>query len=255
MTTNTTEAPKTRRLVPRRDKKVTGLPEAGLAIIVGHPKSGKTTFAAAFPDSYVLELEAGGGDHASGRIEDITNLEDFRQALAAVLNDQSIKTVVIDTVDVLVEYLCDEIAGTRGLSKITERKAGVDGFEMWGELGERVDAMIDVFKKCGKMVILLAHCREPKLDDKNQLITPAGINVPGKTGSKLAAAADMIGNTYKKQVGAATEYYLTFQGGPLGLWGSRIEEVNDKTVRLPKDNPYAAFAGLFGETKPKGGKK
>jgi hypothetical protein len=244
-----------RKLVAPRGKKSVGLPSSGMLLLVGHPKSGKTTLAAAFPDSYVLELEQGGGDHVAGRIDDIANLEDFRSAFEAALADESIRTIVVDTIDVLTEWLCDEIAGARGLSKITERKPGVDGFEMWGEMSERIDGFIKAIKSSGKMFILLAHCREPKLDDKNQLITPAGINAPGKAGSKLAAAADMIGYTYKKQVGAATEYNLTFQGGPLGLWGSRIEEVNDKTVRLGKDNPYASFAALFGTNGNGNGKK
>ena len=33
--------------------------------------------------------------------------------------------------------------------------------------------------------------------------------------------------------------------GPLGNWGSRIDELNDKTLRLPKADPYSAFAAAF----------
>ena len=46
-------------------------------------------------------------------------------------------------------------------------------------------------------------------------------------------------------MGRGTEYFLTFQGGPLGNWGSRIDELNDKTLRLPKADPYSAFAAAF----------
>ena len=64
------------KLVPMRPKLKSGLPTEGLAILVGQPKSGKTTFAASFPDSYVLELEPGGGDRVAG-----DGIYDFKEPL------------------------------------------------------------------------------------------------------------------------------------------------------------------------------
>lgn len=249
MTTATAETAKPASiLVASRGKKVTGKPTSGIFTLVGLPKSAKSTLAASFPDSYVFMLEKNGGDRLSGRIHDINTLAEFRDAYRAVLAEPSIKTIVIDTIDVLSEWFADEIAQSRGMGSITERKAGVDGFELWGEYAKRFEALIASLKTCGKLAIVVAHCKDPKLDEKNSVLIPAGINIYGKASALLAAESDLIGYAYKKQVGAGTEYYLTFQGGPLGIWGSRVDEVNDKTVRLDRRDPHGSFAALFGET-------
>ncbi|OGS32962.1 MAG: hypothetical protein A2218_10270 [Elusimicrobia bacterium RIFOXYA2_FULL_53_38] len=246
------------QLVPPRAKLKSGQPSEGLMVVVGQPKSGKTTFSASFPGSYVLELEPGGGDRISGRIHDLTNVVEFKEALKAALKDPSIKVVVIDSLDVLSNWMEDEVAKARGLESITERKAGVDGFELWGEYRTRVEGLVAYLKASKKLIILIAHCREAKLDAAGNLVSPAGLNVPGKAGSYIAAQADMIGYAYKKPLGSGTAYFVTFQGGPLGMWGSRIDELNDKTLQLPRENPYSAFEAVFKSepvTKATGGKK
>ena len=236
-------------LVKSRTAPKTGLPTEGLFILVGHPKSGKTTLAASFPDSYVLELEEGGGDRVNGRIHDIDNLNDFRLALAAAISEPSIKTVVIDSIDVMSDWLEDEIAKQHGLDTISQRKEGVNSFAVWDDFKKRIEGMVDYFKKSGKLIILIAHCRAPKTDDNGAVVTPAGINVPGKAGGFLAAQADMIGFSYKKALGSGTAFFLTFRGGPLGMWGSRVAELENQVLTLDRKNPYAAFAAVFAKGK------
>ena len=242
-------------LVQPRAKVRIGMPTEGIMIFVGQPKSGKTATAASFPNSYVLELEPGGGDRVAGRIHDIKQLAEFRDVLKAVVNEPSIKTIVIDSVDVLSDWMEDEIARSRGLETISERKQGVDGFELWGEYRRRVESLVGFLKNSKKLIVLIAHCKEPKLDAGGNLVSPAGINMPGKAGSFLAAQADIIGYVYKKPLGSGTAYFVTFQGGPLGTWGSRVDELNDKTLQLPRENPYSAFEAVFkNESKQPGGK-
>lgn len=233
------------QLVPPRPKLKTGQPAEGLMILVGQPKSGKTTFAASFEGAYVLELEPGGGDRVAGRIHDVSEINSFREALKAAVKEPSIKVLVVDSLDVLSDLMEEEIAKARGLESITERKQGVDGFELWAEYRKRVEALVAYLKASKKLVILIAHCKEPKLDANNNLVSPAGINMPGKAGAFIAAQADMIGYAYKKPLGSGTAYYVTFQGGPLGMWGSRVDELNDKTLLIPRDNPYSAFQAVF----------
>ncbi|MBI4676118.1 MAG: AAA family ATPase [Elusimicrobia bacterium] len=238
------------QLVAPRPRRKTGLPTEGLAILVGQPKSGKTTFGASFEGAYVLECELGGGDRVAGRIHDIANVAEFRETLKAVMREPAIKTVVIDSLDVLSDWLEDEIARARGLDSITERKQGVDGFELWGEYRKRIEALVAYLKASRKLVILIAHCKEPKLDSGGNLVSPAGINMPGKAGAFIAAQADMIGYCFKKPLGSGTAYFVTFQGGPLGTWGSRVDELNDKTLQLPRENPYSAFEAVFKAEAP-----
>lgn len=232
-------------LVGMRGKLKNGIPTEGLMIVVGNPKSGKTTFSASFPDSYVLELEPGGGDRVGGRIHDVKNLAEFREVFKAVVAEPKIKTVVVDTIDQLNCWYEDEVAQKFNLSNITERKAGVDGFQVWGEHRTKIETLVGFLKACGKLVILTAHCREAKTDDSGNIVTPMGINMPGKSGGYLAAQADIIGYAYKKQLGSGTKYFLSFQGGPLGTWGSRVDELNDKVLELPRNSPYSAFEAVF----------
>ena len=261
MTTATAEPPVASLLVESRPVIKKGVPTDGLMILVGHTKSGKTVFSASFPNSYVLELEKGRGDRVPGRIHDIAmgadragvnGLDLLRQVLPQVLGNPDIKTVVIDTVDVLIEWISDEIARSKGLSSISERKAGVNGYELWGELFKRVEGMTDYLKSSGKLIILTAHCKAPEKDGEGTVIVPAGLNVPGKSGPYLASQADVIGYTYKKPMGSTTKYFVSFQGGPLAIWGTSIEEIADKTVELDKASPYRSFAAEFGvkESEP-----
>lgn len=222
-----------------------GLPKDGIFILVGLPKSGKTTLAASWPESYVLELEPGGGDRIDGRIHDIRNLQEFRDTLKLAIAEPSIKTIVIDSIDVLSDWIEDEVAHIAGLSSITERKAGVDGWGLWSDLRKRMEALVSYLKSSRKFIILIAHTKDPKLDANGSIIIPAGINVSGKGASVIAANADAIGNCFKRQIGSTTKYFLSFQGGSLGIWGSRIPELEDKTIELPRKNQYLAFAALF----------
>lgn len=232
-------------LIARRTAPKKGLPTDGLMILVGLPKSGKSTLAASWPDSYVLELEPGGGDRIDGRIHDIRSLEEFREALKLAVDNPSVKTVVIDSIDVLSDWFEEEIARKAGLSSMTERKAGVDGWALWGDLRRKIESLVNYLKASGKFTILIAHTKDPKLDGSGSIVIPAGINVSGKGAGAIAANADAIGNCFKRQIGPTTKYFLSFQGGSLGIWGSRIPELEDKTIELPRENPYSAFAGIF----------
>jgi hypothetical protein len=186
-------------------------------------------------------LERGGGDRVDGRIHDIADLEEFRKVLPMAAKDKDTQILVIDTIDQLSAWMEDEIAAKYGLESITERKQGVDSWSVWSDYRQRVENLTTYLRSTNKLVVLLAHCREPKTDATGNVITPRGINMPGKSGSFLAAQADAIGYTFKKEINGTTKHYITFRGGPLGDFGSRIDELNDKQIELPKENAWAAI--------------
>ena len=232
-------------LVKNRTAPKSGIPTSGLGILVGYPKGGKTTLAASFPDSYVLELEPGGGDRVDGRIHDIKTLAELRKLLPLLMKESKIKTIVIDTVDVLSGWMENEIAAEVGMEAITDCKEGVNGFELWGKFKTRMEKLTTYLKGSGKLVLLIAHTRDAKTNEDGQVISPAGINVPGKSGAFIAAQADFIGFVAKKEVGSGLVYTVSFRGGPLNQWGSRIKEINGKTIILSEKNPYQSFADAF----------
>ena len=241
-----TEAMSDFKLAPPRTAVKKGMPSEGLWLFAGLPKSGKTTLASSIPNSVILELERGGADRVSGWVQEIPNLDTFRKALVASIKEPQVKTIVIDTLDVLMDWVEDDIAAKHGLATMSERKEGVNGFEVWGELRTRTTNLVAMLKGCGKLVILLAHYKDPKLDADGKVVITQAINAPGKIGSYICGQADAIGNCFKRPMGSSTQYVISFQGGHgLGTFGSRIQELEDKLIVLPKSNPWSAIEAVF----------
>lgn len=240
------------KLAPPRGKLKTGIPTDGTLVFAGLPKGGKTSLACSVPGCVVLELERGGADRLDGWIQDIANLEQFRAAMKSAAEDTTVKAIAIDSLDVLSDWLEVEVANQYGLESISERKEGVNGFEVWKELRARFEGLMGYLRDSGKLAILIAHSKEPKIDADGKVVTPAGIAIPGKIGGYIAAQADAIGHCYKRQVGSSTQYFVSFQGGPLGTWGSRIAELEDKTIALPRAGQWAALTAACqqGVVKP-----
>lgn len=231
--------------VEYREKKKSGMLTDGLFVLAGDEKSGKTSFMASFPDSYNLIIDKGGADRLNGRFHEINDLSTFRKAFKWAMQEPSIKTVGIDTLTGLCDFFEDEVANNHGLSSITERKPGIDGFELWGEYNDKIDALISYIKESSKLVIASAHLKPAALDNNGNITAPAGLDLYPKASRIVGTKADVIGQCYKKQLASGAEYYLTFKGSLAGKLGSRVDELNDREIKLPKNNPYSAFEALF----------
>lgn len=240
------------KLAPPRGVLKKGVPTDGVWLVAGLPKNGKTTLAASIAGGVVLEMEKGGADRVPGWVQEIPDMNTFRQAFVAACQDQNVKAIVVDTLDVIIDNLQAEVAAKFGLETMSERKEGVNGFAVWDFLHEKVAAMVKAFKECGKLVVLLAHFKEPRLDSEGKLVITNSINAPGKIGGYICSHADVIGICSKKRVGDKTQYVIKFHGeGIIGAFGSRIPELEDKTIVLPKASQWAAIEAAF---KPENGK-
>lgn len=234
------------KLAPPRTAIKTGMPTDGMWLFAGLPKAGKTSLAASIPDAVLLELENHGADRVDGWVQEIPDLPTFRQAVMAAIKEPTVKVIVIDTLDVLIDWIEDDVAAQFGLENMNERKEGTNGFAVWGELRKRVNGLVGMFKGCGKLVVLLAHFKEPKLDNEGRLVVTQNINAPGKIGSYICAQADAIGNCFKTPLGQSTQYVASFQGGGVtGTFGSRIAELEDKRIVLPKGKQWEAIQAAF----------
>lgn len=231
--------------VEYREKLKSGMITDGLMVIAGDEKTGKTSLLASFPDSYILVVDRGGSDRLSGRFHDISDLKTFRAAFKWAMSNPEIKTVGIDTITGLSDLFEKEVADSHGLKSITERKPGVDGYELWDEYYSKIDGFVEYVKSSGKLVVVSAHLKPPALDNNGNVTIPAGLDLYPKAQRIIGTKADVIGQTFKKQLAGGTEYYLTFKGSVAGKLGSRVDELNDKEVKLPKANPYSAFESLF----------
>ena len=237
---------------PRTAAKVTGMPTSGVFLVVGHPKSGKTWFASSAPDSIVIELEEKGADRVSwGRIQEINAsapdaLGQFAEIMELVMQDDSIKTVTIDSIDQWAKMVQEDIAKTAGIEYFGKPKAGVDGFALWSDFANRIHVMIDALKNSGKLVILIAHCKPPEKDDQGRVVTPAGINVQGKGAAYIAAQAEIIGFVGVRVVTNKAQHYITFRSSSdLAIWRSRVDELHEKEIVLDKTNPWKSLENAF----------
>lgn len=232
---------------PPRGVLKTGFPNEGYWLVTGLAKAGKTSFIASIPGAYILELEDGGADRVSGWIQDVPDLNTFRYALNHGFTNPDVKVIVVDTLDLVLKYLGLESAQKFGLENLSEKKEGVNGFAVWDDLFGKVDRMTEKFKKCGKLVILVAHFKEPKLDSDGKLVISQSIDAPSsKISSHICAHADVIGVASKKRIGEKSQYSLRFHGdGVVGAYGSRVPELEDKTVVLPRTGQWAAIRALF----------
>lgn len=241
---------------PPRGVRKTGIPTDGYWVVAGLPKGGKTSLAGNIPGAYIIELEKGGADRISGWIQDVGSMTEFREALACGFENPEAKIIVIDTLDVVLRYLSKESAKKFGLENISEKKEGVNGFAVWEDLLATVEKMTEAFKDCGKLVILLAHFKEPKMDD-GKLVVTQSIEAPSsRISSHVCSHADAIGVCAKKRIGDKSRYEIRFHGdGVVGAYGSRIPELEDKTVVLPKGGQWAAIMELFNAPAAENGMK
>lgn len=241
----------------RTSPKATGMPKSGLFLVVGHPKSGKTWFASSAPGSVVVELEEGGADRVAwGRIQEIhptdtDALDQFNEVMSAVMADDSVRTVVVDSIDQWAKMIQDDIAQAAGVEFLGKSKPGVDSRALWGEFAQRIHAVTDALKSSGKLVVLIAHCKPPEKDDQGRVVTPAGINISGKGGSYIAAQAEMIGFVGVRVLAGKAQHYITFKSASdLAIWRSRVDELHEKEIVLDKADPWGSFAAAFGPAVP-----
>ncbi len=231
----------------RKNPKVTGIPTKGIFLVVGDTKCGKTTFAASFPDSIVVEMEKGRADRLSNaRVQEVNSLEEFGQAMELIMAEDSIKTVVIDSVDSLAGWMAEDIAKAAGIAFLGKVQKGVDNQALWGEFGVNVRAMVDWWKTSDKLFILVAHRRPANIDREGVVTKPAGINVSGKGGDYIAQQAEMVGFMGVRVLGGNAQHYLTFRGeSDRAIWRSGVRELNGKEIVISEQDPYGCFASLF----------
>jgi len=85
---------------------------ANVLLIYGSPKQGKTSIAAALPNSLILELETGGADYVEGRVLEIKNPPQFEEALKSIENSESqvADYLIVDSTSKMDEW--SEVVGT-----------------------------------------------------------------------------------------------------------------------------------------------
>jgi hypothetical protein len=230
-------------LVKERTKPLfSGPPTSGLITFIGDSKVGKSSLLASFPDSLVISMEAKRTDRIPyGRIQNITNLEEFGEVMELIMADDSIRTVGIDTIDSLQGWLKDDIG-------ITRPTPGVDSRAQWADYTDRIKSMVNYWRESDKLFVVAGHRRAAVQDSDGRVTKAAGLNVSGQGGDYIIQQSEAVGFIGTRVVSGVTQNYLSFKAtSDGGVWRSGIEEIRDKEVVLSRANPYSSFASMFGK--------
>jgi hypothetical protein len=209
-------------------------------LVMGPPKSGKTSFIATAPNVVVADVEAGLMSIAHLNIpyvtiDEVSKLEtlyqilkdeNLRQRAAQQMGLPSIDTVAIDTLDAFQEMLKKDILATERRSEMQQKD--------WGKLKERMFQILKAFKSLPMNVIFTCHTSTTQDEEGKQIYAP---NLQGSIKDEIAGLVDfslMSGRDKQVQTDGTSEivYFLKNEGDAknphLGNRGAgRIPEISE----------------------------
>lgn len=222
--------------LPKEKKKAeTGFPERDSWLVFGAPKIGKTTFAASWPECLIIDLEDG-TRYVSGayvaRVQSLAELRELYAELRAIpASSFPYKTVAIDTIDVLNDWIEAEVCRELGIVQMGEKQFGLD----WALARNRVLDTMKAFSQLPCNVLWLAHSRWAVV---NEVEVGHTINLPGKLARFVMASVDNV-------------LFLTIRNGQRiilfrphqGIECGSRHPILDQAGECPMS--YAALRGLF----------
>lgn len=189
-------------------------------LLMGPPKSGKTTFISTMPNVVVADCEAGLMSIAHLNVPYITvDGSDKLQTLLLILGDEKlrkqqaanlglpdIESVAIDTTDALQELLKREI--------LKENRRTQFQRDDWGTLKERMNALLKAFAALPINVVFTVHTEVTTDENGKQIYAPG---LQGAIKNEIAGLVDFSLMTFRqKETDAngvsAIRYYLKNEG-------------------------------------------
>lgn len=175
-------------MLPKEKKtRELGFPERDSWLVFGAPKVGKTTFAAQWPECLILDLEDGTRYVEGAYVLRVTSLGELREAYAMLraANPFPYRTVAIDTLDVLNDWIEQEVCRELGIMQMGEKAYGLD----WGLARNRVLETMKAFHQLPANILWIAHSRWAVVGEVELGHT---LNLPGKLARFVMAAVDNI---------------------------------------------------------------
>ena len=159
-------------------------------LIYGQPGIGKTTFGVSAPDAVLFDYDGGvqriNGAHQVPTLQPIS-WEDTNLALQEIQNEMpEIKTIVIDTVGKMLDYMSAYIIKTDPKMAMRDSSLSLKGY------GVRKQMFVNFIKQLslmGKNVIFIAHERE---DKRNETIIKRP-EIGGSSQGDLIKELDLVG--------------------------------------------------------------
>lgn len=159
-------------------------------LVYGQPGVGKTTLAVSAPDAVLFDYDGGvqriNGAHQTLTVQ-IRSWEDTSEALDEIVASYpDVKTIVIDTVGKMLDFMSDYIVRNNSRMKKSDGTLSLQGY------GLRKSMFIDFIKKTavlGKNIIFVAHEKEEKRGDD----TVKRPDIGGSSANDLVKELDLVG--------------------------------------------------------------
>ena len=208
------------------------MPTGKLWCFFGKPKVGKSTFAASWDNSIIIDMENGTTEIECNVVKP-RNLIEFRK----FLQDPQLKkfdTIVIDTFDIVYSMVSDEVV-RRMNNQFKTQYSYIGEFPMGAGWANGKNATNDILMKYfyplmnqGKNVILLLHEKSEIVKRKGQEDkTVYNITLPGQTATLVTGASYTIGRIYME----GNENYISFSP-KRDMTGSRSKALAGKKIPL-----------------------
>lgn len=229
-----------------------------LMIIIGKPKSGKSTFISAIDNNLVIDLEDGYKSLSVMKVQartakDLFDVKDSIIEMGKKLQKMPYKYITIDNASRLeqmaIEYANNLYRKTQMGAKwgyktdtsgiiINDPKTGKPIVDPEADVRNlpngsgylyvriAVNKLIDMFQPLCKTLILVCHVKDRQIKVNGEELSEMTVDLAGKTGDIICGKADAIGYIYRE----GKKTYLSFEGGdnilrearPLHLRGKKI---------------------------------
>lgn len=159
-------------------------------LVYGQPGVGKTTLGCSAPDAVLFDYDGGvqriNGAHRVPTVQ-VKSWEDTNTALQEITRVMpEVKTIVIDTVGKMLDYMSDYIIRNNSRMKKSDGTLSLQGY------GLRKQMFIDFIKQTsilGKNIIFVAHEKEEKRGDD----TVKRPDIGGSSANDLVKELDLVG--------------------------------------------------------------
>jgi len=227
-----------------------------MQILYSVPKAAKTTLASLLEDHLILELEPGGADYVTGRIQEILKPSEFNEVLTAIKNskDKVCEFLVVDTCTKLDEW--SEIVGTYNYMKKPQgKKFNRENEDPNGKVILHTDSkfetvheipqgygyqhsrmvMVDWYEKLLELIalekvsyiLLLAHVKDKMIETKNgDTVEHIEINLTGKVKSIYSSRVDAVGHLKRID----DKCYINYSNNEKIVSGGRCAHLNGEIL-------------------------
>ena len=211
-------------------------PKNNLWVFFGSPKTGKSSFAAQWNNPICFDLESGYTNIEADIITPKTYSE-FSKEIKNPKNLKDYSTVVIDTIDIVYEFIEKVTIETLNRSlktsydTIGEFPHGA-GWSM-ARMNTKKFIFNDLFNitRMDKNVIIIAHEKTTTITRNGKEENAFKLALPGQTSTTVASLADVVGRVYSKSIAGKFEPRISFVPGP-DDGGSRIKSLANKDIPL-----------------------